>query len=164
MYRLVNSPSKAAALGTKLFPDKSGSSFRVWAPFASTVTLLIQPDPATAQVELALARDLAAPAYWSADIAGAVAGHLYQYKIQNRGGDPFDPGGLPLLRADPCARQVTSSDTKLPCIIVDPGSYAFTAPFQTPAFQDFIIYQTHVGSFAGRNDGIAVTTDADGGT
>jgi 1,4-alpha-glucan branching enzyme len=164
MYRLVNSPSNAAALGTKLFPDKTGSSFRVWAPFASAVTLLIQPDSVTAQVELALARDAAAPAYWSADIAGAVAGHLYQYKIQNRGGDPFDPGGLPLLRADPCARQVTSSATKLPCVIVDPGSYAFTAPFQTPAFQDFIIYQTHVGSFAGRDDGIAVTTDADGGT
>src|SRR5579864_2440413 len=164
MYRLVNSPSKAAALGTKLFPDKSGSSFRVWAPFASTVTLLIQPDPATAQVELALARDLAAPAYWSADIAGAVAGHLYQYKIQNRGGDPFDPGGLPLLRADPCARQVTSSDTKLPALVINPSSYRFQAPFTTPQFQNFIIYQAHVGSFTGKSDGLPVITDANGST
>jgi 1,4-alpha-glucan branching enzyme len=102
--------------------------------------------------------------YWSADIAGAAAGHLYQYAVQNRGGDQFDPGGLPLLRADPCARQVASSDPKLPCVISDPDSYTFNAPFQTPTFQNFIIYQAHVGSFAGRNDGIVVTTDADGGT
>ena len=32
-------------------------------------------------------------------------------------------------------------------------------PFVTPAFQDFIIYQLHVGSYAGRNDGIPVTAN-----
>ena len=28
--------------------------------------------------------------------------------------------------------------------------------FQTPRFENWIIYKFHVGSFAGRNDGIAV--------
>src|SRR5574337_775670 len=164
MFRLLNAPSSAMALGPKLFPDKSGSSFRIWAPFASAVNLLIQPDSRTAQTSFALAEDIGNTGYWSADIAGAVIGHLYQYAIQNRGGDPFDPGGLPVLRADPCARQVVSSDPKLPGVISDPDSYAFNVPFQTPAFQNFIIYQAHVGSFAGKNDGIPVTTDANGGT
>ena len=98
--------------------------------------------------------------YWSVDISGIEAGHLYQFSIQNRGGDQFDPGGLPLLRADPCARQVPAADPKLPCIVTDPSSYVFVASFRTPAFEDLIIYQAHVGSFAGRNDGIPVITDA----
>lgn len=83
-----------------------------------------------------------------ADVAGALTGHLYQFAIQNRGGDQFDPGGLPLLSADPCARQAASSDPKLPCVISDSDLYTFSAPFQTPAFQNFVIYQAHVGSGA----------------
>jgi 1,4-alpha-glucan branching enzyme len=164
MYRLMSSPSTTTGIGAHLFRDRSGSSFRLWAPFASSVNLLLQPNTATAQVSFALSRDVGAYGYWSADIAGVAAGDLYQYAVQNRGGDQFDPGGLPLLRADPCALQVTSSDPKRPSLISDPDSYNFVAEFQTPPFQNFIIYQAHVGSFAGRNDGIKVTTDAEGGT
>jgi 1,4-alpha-glucan branching enzyme len=164
MYAVVSSPSKTKALGAALFPDKSGTSFRVWAPNASSVKVLLQPDSATPAAPLALAQDAGNSAYWSVDIADAVAGHLYQFAIQNRGGDKYDPGGLPLLRADSCARQVTSSDPKLPTLIADPAIYKFTAPFQTPAFQDFIVYQSHVGSFAGRNDGIVAAADKNGET
>jgi 1,4-alpha-glucan branching enzyme len=164
MYVLSSSPSATASLGATLFPDKSGSSFRVWAPFASAVNVFLQPDPGTPSVSFPLARDAVSPAYWSADIAGVSAGHLYQFSIQNRGGDKYDPGGLPLLRTDPCTRQVASSDPKLPALVADPGTFKFNAPFQTPAFQNFILYQAHVGSFAGRNDGIPVVTDVNGGT
>lgn len=164
MYVVVSSPSKTKALGAVLFPDKSGSSFRVWAPYASAVKVMLQPNSATPAVSLALAQDAGNPAYWSVDVLDAVAGHLYQFAIQNRGGDKYDPGGLPLLRADPCARQVTSSDPKLPSLIGDPAIYKFTAPFQTPAFQDFIVYQAHVGSFAGRNDGMVAASDENGQT
>jgi 1,4-alpha-glucan branching enzyme len=164
MYAVVSSPSQTKTLGATLFPDKSGSSFRVWAPNASSVKVLLQPDSATPAASLALAKDAGNPAYWSVDVADAVAGHLYQFTIQNRGGDKYDPGGLPLLRADPCARQVTSSDPTVPSVISDPGIYKFNAPFQTPAFENFIVYQAHIGSFAGRNDGIAVATDKNGGT
>src|ERR1700687_2561763 len=114
MYAVLSPPSKTKALGAALFPDKSGSSFRVWAPNASSVKVLLQPDSPTPAVSFVLAKDAGNPAYWSVDIADAVAGHLYQFAIQNRGGDKYNPGGLPLLRADPCARKVLSSDPILP--------------------------------------------------
>ena len=164
MYVLSSSPSITASLGATLFPDKSGSSFRVWAPFASTVNVLLQPDSGTPAVSFALAKDAANSAYWSADIVGVSSGHFYQFSIQNRGGDTYDPGGLPLLRTDPCTRQAASSDPKVPALVADPGTFAFNAAFQTPAFQNLILYQAHVGSFAGRNDGIPVVTDVNGGT
>jgi 1,4-alpha-glucan branching enzyme len=49
-------------------------------------------------------------------------------------------------------------------VVVDPSVYQFQAPFSTPQFQNFIIYQAHVGSFAGKNDGLPVITDTNGYT
>ena len=164
MYALLSAPSATTPLGATLFANKTSASFRVWAPNASAVLVLVQPNSASPQSSFALKPDAANPAYWSADISGVAAGHLYQFSVQNKGGDPFDPGGLPLLRADPCARQVTSSDPKLPVVVVDPSVYQFQAPFSTPQFQNFIIYQAHVGSFAGKNDGLPVITDTNGYT
>jgi 1,4-alpha-glucan branching enzyme len=164
MYTILAAPSATTALGATLLANKTSAGFRVWAPNASAVLILIQPDSSTSQTSFSLQPDTANPAYWSADIDGVAAGHLYQFSIQNKGGDAFDPGGLPLLRADPCARQVTSSDPKLPVMVVDPAVYQFQAPFNTPQFQNFIVYQTHVGSFAGKDDGLPVITDANGST
>lgn len=164
MYALLSAPSATTPLGATLFANKTSASFRVWAPNASAVLVLLQPDSSSPQASFALQPDAANPAYWSADVSGVAAGHLYQFSVQNKGGDPFDPGGLPLLRADPCARQVASSDPKLPVLVVDPSDYQFQAPFSTPQFQNFIIYQAHVGSLAGKNDGLAVITDANGST
>jgi 1,4-alpha-glucan branching enzyme len=59
---------------------------------------------------------------------------------------------------------VTSSDPKLPALVVDPTNFIFQSNFVTPSFNNFIIYQAHVGSFAGRNDGLPVQTDSNGGT
>jgi 1,4-alpha-glucan branching enzyme len=164
MYAVVSSPSKTKTLGATLFPDKSGSSFRVWAPNASSVKVLLQPDSATPAASFALAKDAGNAAYWSVDVADALAGHVYQFSIQNRGGDPFDPGGPPAVRVDPCAREVLAPNASQPCVISDPGSFSFQAPFQTPAFQNFIVYQAHVGSFAGKSDGLPVFADANGST
>ncbi|MGA2135817.1 MAG: alpha-amylase family glycosyl hydrolase [Bryobacteraceae bacterium] len=164
MYNLVAAPSSTTSLGANLSADLASVSFRVWAPNASAVTVLLQPDGSSPQSSFALQPDAANNAYWSADISGAAAGHLYQFSVQNKGGDVFDPGGLPLLRTDPCARQVTSSDPKLPALIVNPSTYTFQAPFSTPQFQNFILYQAHVGSFAGKSDGLPVSTDTNGST
>ncbi len=165
MYTILSAPgTRTTALGATLLANKTSASFRVWAPHASGVTVLLQPASSTPQSSFTLQPDVANSPYWSADIDGVAAGHLYQFAIQNKGGDPFDPGGLPLLRADPCARQVTSSDPKLPAIVVDPATFQFQSPFQTPQFQNFIIYQSQVGSFAGKNDGLTVITDVNGST
>lgn len=164
MYSMLSAPSSTSKLGATLAADKLSASFRVWAPYASAVNVLLQPDSSSPQVSFALDPDSSNAAYWSADIGGVSVGHLYQLAIQNKGGDQFDPGGLPLLRADPCARQVTSSDTKLPALVADPTTFTFQAPYTTPQFQNFILYQAHVGSFAGKNDGLPVVTDANGST
>ena len=164
MYALLAAPSATTPLGATLFANKRSASFRVWAPNASAVQVLVQPNSASAQSSFALKTDTGNPAYWSADIDGVAPGHLYQFSVQNKGGDAFDPGGLPLLRADPCARQATSSDPKLPTVVIDPADFQFQASFNTPQFQNFIMYQAHVGSFAGKNDGLPVITDANGST
>ena len=165
MYAITAAPStKTTAVGATLFPDQTGASFRVWAPYANSVAVRLAPTDGEPVQVFPLAHDGDDAAYWSADVSDVAAGHCYQFAITNRGGDAYDPGGLPLLRADPCARQVLTSDPKQPCVVADPGAYAFAAPFRTPAFQDFIIYQAHVGSFAGRGDGLTVYEDADGGT
>jgi 1,4-alpha-glucan branching enzyme len=156
--------SATTTLGVNLFPDKSGASFRVWAPNAKAVSVRLAPTNAAPFQTFSLSQDTANQAYWSVDFSGVTVGHLYQFEITNRGGDRFDPGGLPTLHVDPCARQVTSSDPTLPAIVVDPSSFAFTSPFRTPSFENYIIYQAHVGSFAGRGDGIAVCSDSNGGT
>jgi 1,4-alpha-glucan branching enzyme len=164
MYAVLSPVASSPHLGANLLPGGAGAAFRVWAPNASAVNVRLSPDAATPPTVLPLGADPAQPGYWSADVSGVAAGHRYQFDVTNKGGDPYNPGGLPLLRVDPCARQVTSSDRRKPGLIVDPGVFAFNTPFATPRFEDFIIYQAHVGSFAGRNDGLAVTTDANGGT
>ncbi len=59
---------------------------------------------------------------------------------------------------------MTSSDPKLPAVVVDPATFAWQSQYVTPQFQNFILYQAHVGSFAGKNDGLPVATDAHGST
>ena len=164
MYTIKSGISGSQDLGATLLPDKSGASFRVWAPYAGAVKVLVAPAEDQPPLVVSLAADPASPGYWSVDVEGVAAGHLYQFQITNRGGDRYDPGGLPFARVDPCARQVTSSDPSQPAVVVDPTTFVYTAPFQTPAFADYIIYQAHVGSFVGRGDGIAVYRDANGGT
>src|SRR5438105_2918999 len=164
VYHIMSAASGTTALGANLFPDKSGATFRVWAPNAAAVNVRLTPSDVEPFQTLPLGRDAATPHYWLVDVGGVASGHRYQFEITNQGGDPYNPGGPPLLRVDPCARQVTSSHPTLPAIVVDPTTFAFTAPFRTPAFENFIIYQAHVGSFAGRGDGLPVYNDAHGGT
>jgi 1,4-alpha-glucan branching enzyme len=164
MYTILSAPASNALSGVSLFFDGSGASFRVWAPNALSVSVSLKAVEGVPFVTLPLAPDTLNPAYWSASISNVAAGHYYQFELVNRRGDTYDPGGLPFLRTDPYARLVTSSDPTLPALVVDPSSFVFTAPFQTPAFENFIIYQAHVGSFAGRNDGLAVFVDPNGGT
>ncbi|HEX6513823.1 MAG TPA: alpha-amylase family glycosyl hydrolase [Chloroflexota bacterium] len=147
-----------------MLAGETGASFRVWAPHASAVELRLAPAEGQPSESFQLEPD-AAPGYWSADISGVTAGHRYCFHIMNSGLGLYNPGGPPRPHVDPCARQVTSSDPAGGLgIVVDPARFRFSGPFQTPGFQDFIIYQAHVGSFAGLNDGLQVRTDASGGT
>jgi 1,4-alpha-glucan branching enzyme len=138
-------------IGARLGPD--GCFFRVWAPHAGKVSVLIQDCPAWDVADTVIEQALAKSGdYWSATVSGVRAGELYRFEITH-------PGGV-LQRLDPAARDVLSSELTRS----DPGSYnasvvlgpeGFTwAPFSTPRFENFVIYQCHIGSFAGRGDDV----------
>jgi 1,4-alpha-glucan branching enzyme len=131
---------------------RDGCFFRVWAPNAVQVTVLLQAGP-TWNVTAASARHALTNAggYWSATVPGVRGGQLYRFEIKK-------PDGGLLPRLDAAGRGVISSDLTRD----DPSSHNASlvlgadpfpwAPFATPRFEDFIVYQCHIGTFAGWND------------
>jgi 1,4-alpha-glucan branching enzyme len=125
--------------------------FRVWAPHASAVRVLIQDGPYWELGDETSVQDLQRQGdYWSGSIAGLPAWKAYRFEITN--------GTRVFQTLDPAARDVISSEltrqdpsSRNASIVVDPDLVTWT-PFQTPRFENFIIYELHVGSFAGRND------------
>ncbi len=128
-------------------------SFRVWAPNAISVAVDIWHDEQMSQV--VLVPEPSNPSYWSIDVAGVVAGQPYQFSIVNKGGDAHNPGGI-LTRVDAYARQVESAEDNARGIVVDWQQE--WSEFATPKFEDLIIYEAHVGSFAGLNDHLNIST------
>jgi 1,4-alpha-glucan branching enzyme len=129
-----------------------GCFFRVWAPHARLVSVLVQDGPYWEADDIMIERELAKDGdYWSATVPGVRAWQLYRFKIAL-------PGGGILERLDPAARDVLSSElTRMDASSrngsIVPGTDPFLwAPFETPRYENFIIYQCHLGSFAGRGD------------
>ena len=129
-----------------------GCFFRVWAPNAAQVNVILQSgtqwNSTAAVVRNALTN---ANGYWSATVPGVTAGQLYRYEIKT-------PAGTVLERLDAAARSVISSDltrddpsSQNASIVVRADTYPWV-PFTTPRFEDFIVYQCHIGTFAGYND------------
>ena len=111
---------------------KDGVSFRVWAPFASSVAVTgsfnyWQEQPMENEGD----------GYWSTFVAGAQAGQEYRYTITN--------GDRRLSKNDPRALQVTTSAGN--SVVVDPHFNWTDHDFKPvdPAHQ--VIYEMHVGTF-----------------
>jgi 1,4-alpha-glucan branching enzyme len=139
-------------MGANLFPDKQTASFRVWAPDASQVTLRLWPDQAANHQDLPLSQDVANATYFSADISGVTPGTQYRFLLTNNHVGPDNPGGV-FERLDPYARAIISADAASPGVVIDPaGTFS---PFTPPSFENFLIYQLHIGSFAGLHDAFA---------
>jgi 1,4-alpha-glucan branching enzyme len=142
------------------FLAADGCFFRVWAPNATRVTVLIQDPPAWEFAEPGTEQDLEeSGGYWSGTVPGVTAGKLYRFRIENS--DANGAEASPLHRLDPAARDVrhsgllgdpTTSDNGSVVLGTDPYPWA---DFTPPRFENFIIYQFHVGTFAGRNDEFA---------
>lgn len=137
-------------IGAKI--AKKTCSFRVWAPNAEAVSVMIQSgplwDPENENHTHLLSQE--GNGYWSTNITGVETGNLYRYAVT------FD--GITRQKLDPAARDVIHSgltrydpDNHNASIIVAPITSKETA-FRTPSFENFLVYQLHVGSFAGRND------------
>lgn len=138
-------------MGCLLLSDGT-ARFRVWAPNASRVQVEIDYPSGIETLDLAVEPGTG---NWSGDQIRATANLTYQYRITTRPG-PDNNTSQPWLRTDARAVQVQSSD---------PASKGFILPafsalevFSTPAFENFLVYQLHVGSFTGLNDGVTNPT------
>jgi 1,4-alpha-glucan branching enzyme len=145
----MNAPSTSNdGMGSLLYPDGT-ARFRLWTPFAAKVEVILDhPAPGTT---FPLENEPGTP-NWSADGIPALTNTRYQYRITTAPGTDNDTSS-PHIRTDARALQVEGSDATCQGYIVDPTLFTTgRAAFTTPPFEDFLIYQLHVGSFTGRND------------
>jgi len=120
-------------LGSHLTHD--GVFFRVWAPFAMSVTALVGEEFTWHETPL----DSEPDGYWSGTVANARPGQSYKYRIVSQGGKILE-------RNDPRARQLTVSDNGA-SVIIDPTYdwHDTTAPIIPK--EKIIMYELHIGTF-----------------
>jgi 1,4-alpha-glucan branching enzyme len=76
---------------------------------------------------------------WSADVAEARTGDEYRFLLR--------AGSEELSRIDPRARQLTSSVGN--AVVYDPAAFDWgEGEFVTPAWNDLVVYEMHVGTFS----------------
>jgi 1,4-alpha-glucan branching enzyme len=118
-------------------PYPGGVTFRVWAPNADSVAVHGSFDDWAAGGE-PLARE-GDSGHWSVDVRGATPGDEYRFLLCRAGEERS--------RLDPRARALTSSVGN--AVVTDPASFDWgDGTFATPAWNDLVIYELHVGTFA----------------
>lgn len=134
-------------MGANLIAD--GATFRVWAPNeVIEVYIRVSADPEFINApndnwqpveERRLQRN--SDNTWSGFIKGVRDGDYYRFYIANRGVQPY--------KRDPYARELEFYGyPDCDCIVRDPTSYPWhDTQHQTPAFNDLIIYEFHIGRF-----------------
>jgi len=130
-------PASAAPVreGFGALPHAGGTTFRVWAPAATAVSVVgtfndwdKDANPLQAEQD----------GNWAADLPHAKAGDGYKYVLQTPAGE--------LTRNDPYARSVTSSAGH--SLVFDTLDFDWGADnFQMPAWNDLVIYELHIGTF-----------------
>ena len=117
-------------------PYDGGTTFRVWAPNASSVGVM-------GEFNFWSTWSMASEGngWWSMDAAGAEAGDEYLYKINGS-----------IYKIDPRAEDVTSSVGNGVIVSHD---YNWT-PFNIPEWNQMVIYEMHIGSYYAPNSGYGV--------
>lgn len=122
--------AQSARPGMGAIPYGSGVTFRVWAPFASSVT--VRGD-FNSWGNTALVSE--GNGNWSADVAAAKVGDAYKYYLNGS-----------LYRRDPRSRRVTNSAGN--SLIYDPNAFDWDGQtFETPSMDDLVIYEFHPGTY-----------------
>jgi len=118
-------------------PVTGGTVFRVWAPGASSAAVRgsFNNWSATAHPMTRLGQD------FIRFVPNATVGGRYKYYFNNS-----------LWKPDPRARAILNNDS-YNAVITDPRAFAWANPTFSPRpAEEWVVYQLHVGSFAGRND------------
>lgn len=122
-------PSDRPGMGA--IPYESGVTFRVWAPFASSMAVAVSLPP-NGRTAVPLASE--GNGHWSADVPGVKVGDEYRFVIDGT-----------RERIDPRARQVTHSAGQG---IVAASEFPWQANlFRMPPWDELVIYQMHPGTF-----------------
>lgn len=112
-------------------PDGTGTTFRVWAPDAKQVEVLLYDGETATPHPLAAENN----GYFSAHLPGISAGQRYMYRLN--GGDP---------RPDPASRSQPES-VHGPSAVVDPRTYTWhDGDWRGMPLSDMVIYEIHVGT------------------
>jgi 1,4-alpha-glucan branching enzyme len=133
----------AVPMGANIVPDKTGATFRCWAPRAKSVRVRGEFNAwDTALSDASLLHRYGD--YWIGFVPGAKEGQQYKFFVEGELG----PG----WKRDPYARELTATP-RYPfcnCVLRDPRHFQWhDNNFHPPAFNDLIIYQLHVGVFNG---------------
>ena len=123
-------------MGTILYAD--GVTFRVWAPFASSVFAAGSFNDWSSTANPFASE---ANGYWSVDVPGAKIGDEYQFVIHN--------GDQVLWHKNPYASEVVNSSGN--AIVHDPDFDWTGDDFTMPPRNELVIYEMHVGSFNDSN-------------
>ncbi|MHC5261454.1 alpha-amylase family glycosyl hydrolase [Streptomyces sp. UC4497] len=131
----THTPTPSLRPGMGSMPYADGVAFRVWAPHARAVSVTgsFNGWPVTGA---SLHRE--SDGYWSADVPGAKPGDEYKYVITTM-------DGTQLWRTDPYARAMTGSNGN--SLVTAPDFEWGHAPYRTPGWDEFVIYEMHIGTF-----------------
>ncbi|MET0771666.1 MAG: alpha-amylase family glycosyl hydrolase [Candidatus Limnocylindrales bacterium] len=129
-------PKPSTRPGMGAIPFAGGVTFRVWAPHATGVSVHGTFDDWAPDGEPMASEE---GGTWSADVAGAKSGDEYKFLVRN--------GDRVLSRIDPRARSLTNSVGN--GIVYDPAAFDWgDHDFDTPHWDDLVIYELHVGTFS----------------
>jgi 1,4-alpha-glucan branching enzyme len=128
-------PASAVLPGMGAIPHATGVAFRVWAPHAESVTV-IGSFNSWDKSKHALTRENC-EGYWYGDVPGAKIGDEYRYLLTTPWGE--------LSRIDPYAREVTNSVGN--AVVHDPHFDWGEEFHKTPPWNEWVIYELHVGTF-----------------
>ena len=128
-------------MGANLTPG--GTTFRLWAPNADHVYLVLNPgdDYAPSPGDELVKNE--ATGHWTGFAAGVGEAAQYKFWVVGKGSTGF--------KRDPYARELTRGNLiGSHCIVRDADRFPWhDAGFRPPAFSDLIVYQLHIGTFYG---------------
>jgi 1,4-alpha-glucan branching enzyme len=132
--------SNDTPMGANLLAN--GATFRVWAPGAEKVYVIGDFNGwAPSDPWLLLTRP---GGYWAGFLPDVKDGDVYKFWVQGTG--TSGP------KRDPYARELDDTWPNPKCIVRASDTYTWQdSGWHTPAFNDLIVYQFHVGTFYGPN-------------
>ncbi len=128
-------------MGGNIVPDRSGATFRCWAPRALKVSVHGEFNQWGQSDDGAMHRN---GDHWSGFVANAKEGQEYKFYVVGAGTSGH--------KRDPYARELTRMPSYpfCNCVLRDPRNWTWHDEYyHPPGFNDLIFYQLHVGVFNG---------------